>query len=272
MAGGVAKTFGVVLMVGGGLILAGGLMVAGFGQTLIQNNGGFFGDSGQREGGQYATVAGLGAAGFGLVLLVIGIVLFASGSSRARDAALVEAARVAGASGAYAPAFVEEPAPVAPARRTTWMVIGVIALVLVLVAGGVSLKIGPNGLSVGAAASELPQEQAFPDHLRAATLPALGAAPGGSNNTHTLTPRFTSGEVEAVLNFTAPPGGVQLVLTLERNVGGTWKPIDQKSGSASFVTRSTGAVDLPGDVRARIDVAQGAADVDYTLTLRIVPR
>lgn len=103
MAGGVLKTLGVLSIVVGALAIVVGLAAAAFGASTYGNEASkedrsLFSSGPNRdrqEAGMMAAIGGVGMAGVGLVIVILGIVLVVWGASRAKRA-LVDSLRAPG--------------------------------------------------------------------------------------------------------------------------------------------------------------------------------
>lgn len=306
VAGGVLKGFGVVFIVLGSLGILVGLLAAVLGAYVYneEEGRGFFADRDKAEGGAILGIGGLALAGAGLVVLLLGILLYAIGASMARRELMQTLAQRQDA-GAWTPAPPPTPTPAggglpppapgasvapppttpgtpaaarpAPPERGTspWGILagvgGAALLVLLLL-----LLFQPGGPLAAPGADDPdrdPQVEVYTGNVQGVRTPLTGGV-NSQGQTHVLSPRpdLAPALLRGALNWTAGPGSpTGLTLILEARESGEWVEKARGEGGPGL-TVETPALGLEGDVRARIFIGgTGAGSQDYELTLTLAP-
>lgn len=230
MAGGVARTFGVLFLILGVLALVAGGAAAVYGYVDQQDHKDSRGPAGigedpDRTERNEALLAGGGvAAAGGLVLVVAGIVLLVVAGARSRSELLLA---LSGSGGGGR----EDRA------RGKFLVSGLVVLgALVVVLAAVLAEGGSLGMDNGSgqASSEVFDGTVQPS----VSLPTVGTVSPTAPR-HVLSAPLAATRLVAVLDWTAGPGVETLSLDLEQNVGGQWRTAATADGGPGFVLESS---------------------------------
>lgn len=292
MAGGVLKGFGLLFIVLGGLAVVVGLVGAAFGAYVAneEDHRGFFADRDKAEGGVLLGMGGLALAGVGLVVLLLGLLLYAIGASLARRELMQAlAARPAAVPVALAPPdppaappvqAVSTPVsrPVSKPSKAGGVDGRVVGLVLALVLGVLLAFLlfqpgGPGAGLVGGGDPPAVQSQTFEGTYQNFRTP-VGVSYTGDPQHEMRLARSGPYVVRASLNWTAAPGAQTLSITLEgqEESSGDWFVLAQGEGGPGLTVEST-PFTIQNLVRARVSFGDigGAGSVRYELTLTAIP-
>jgi hypothetical protein len=221
MANAISKTFGGIFLLFSTLLLLGGMAAAGFAffQENQNHNRGLFADPQQNEQDQQLLMGGGIAAGAGVILLVLGLILVSVGRNPPVQVVMPSPAAPA------APA--PTPGPGAAHNRSkrgmAWAA-GIFGGILVLALIGFLATGGGNGTgsSLFGGDASTPGASLGKDHYdgtveNGASNPIIGSVTGG-NNDHDLKAPSGTHRIHAFVNWTQAAGGtgrLEVIVTLK---------------------------------------------------------
>lgn len=258
MAGGALKTIGVLALLLGVLLLLGGLGAAGYGyydQEQHAEDAGPLGvaeDSDRTQQNEMLLAGGAVAAGVGLILLITGVILMASGRTRATHAMNRELVAAASGSGAGATADAADATPPAAAvatgddpTRVRRLTILAIVGVLLFATTVVFAVVGPGSIGGLQGSSQAQRSDGLTvigaetyDRTIPATATVLGSSRTPESTSHAFTAKPGTDVLEANVTWEpAETGSASIQFSLEIDIDGAWVEVASKTGSSPIVLR-----------------------------------
>lgn len=279
MAGGALKGFGGTFLTFGILLLLAGAAAAGFAymdQADHEDESGPLGvgeDQDRSDRNEILLVGGAAAAGIGVILLILGVILLASGGTRARQAELraLTAPRTAAQDAIAQPPAKPEAEGGRKAVAVIVAVVGILVasvLVLALVGGDTAgSMLGLDGADDDEPESGLLGQQAASGRM-AETVTVLGNSQSMDSSAVALTVPSQTGRVHVQVNWTAAPGGVdRLEVQLEVEENGAWVIVKEESGPSGVVVDATDERLATSAVRVRVFPGEDGASTGQDFEL-----